>query len=119
MHLDIDLCCPPKVIYGIVGPDALVPSLLFSRAVPSNAISNKAFPEQTAHMNAIIDARSEHGKIVKELRIQKATLSKLALATKIKLQARENVLFYKETCGWTGPYNLQSVCWNSLYVSNV
>lgn len=60
-----------------VGPDGLGPSLLVFVAVPSYPISNKLFPGQTARMKAIFDTRSENGKFVNELRIQKTIKSKL------------------------------------------
>ena len=101
-----------------VGPDGLVPSLLVFGAVPSYPITNKDFPGQESRMKAIIDVRSEYGKIVSELRIQKPIRSKLPPDTKFDLRAGDKVLVYREKRGWTGPFTLQSICGKNCYVSD-
>ena len=70
-------------------------------------------------MKAIVDARSEYGKIVSELKIQRAIMSKLPAATQFNLRAGDRVLVFRDKQKrWTGPFTIQSICGKHGYVTD-
>lgn len=71
-------------------------------------------------MKAITDALSQYGKIVSELKIQKAIKSKLPPATQFNLRAAHNFLvFIEKQKRWTAPFTLQRICGKHGYVTDV